>query len=64
MTQKGTQRLEEEVGASQSHSRHKNGHLTNIYLMDSDEKAMVDFVKDHDVLYNKTNEHFKDKARK
>ena len=28
------------------------------------EKAVVDFVKDHEGLYNKTNEHFKDKARK
>ena len=24
----------------------------------------MDFVKDHEELYNKTNEHFKDKARK
>ena len=38
--------------------------MTNIYLMDSDEVAIVDFVKDHEELYNKTDEHFKDKARK
>ena len=31
--------------------------------MDSDEEAIVDFLKDHGELY-KTNEHFKDKARK
>ena len=38
--------------------------MTNIYLTDSDEEAIVDFMKDHKELYNKTNEHFKDKARK
>ena len=38
--------------------------MTNIYLTDSDEKATVDFVKDHEELYDKTNEHFKDKAKK
>ena len=53
-----------EPGISQLHSRHKKGHITNIYLMDSDEEAIVDFVKDHKNLYNKINEHFKDKARK
>ena len=35
-------------------------HMTNIYLIDSDEETIVDFVKDHD----KTNDKFKDKARK
>ena len=38
--------------------------MTNIYLIDSDKETIVDFVKDHGELYNKTNEHFKDKARK
>ena len=53
-----------EAGTSQMKSRHKKGHMTNIYLTDSDEEAIVDFVKDHEELYNKTNEHFMDKARK
>ena len=35
-----------------------------MYLMDSDEEAIMDFVKDHEELYDKINEHFKDKARK
>ena len=39
-------------------------HVTNIYLTDSDEEAIVYFVKDHKELYDKTNEHFKDKVRK
>ena len=38
--------------------------MTNIYLTDPDGEAIVDFVKDHEELYNKTNEHFKDKAKK
>ena len=36
----------------------------NIYLTDSDEEAIVDFVKDHEELNDKTNEPLKDKARK
>ena len=39
-------------------------HDQHICLTDSDEVAVVDFVKDHEELYDKTNEHFKDKARK
>ena len=37
--------------------------MTNIYLTDSNEEAMVEFVKDHKELYNKTSEYFKDKVR-
>ena len=51
-----------EVGPLQSH--YKKGHLTNIYLTDSDEEAIVDFVKDHEEFYNKTSEHLKYKAMK
>ena len=51
-----------EAVTSQLHSRHKKGHMTNIYLTDSDKEAIVDFVKDHEKLYDKPN--FKDKARK
>ena len=39
-----------EAGTSQSHSKHKKGHMTNIYLTDSYDKAIVDFVKDHKQL--------------
>ena len=47
-----------------SQSRYKKGHMTNVYLTDSDQEAIVDFMKDQEELYNKTSEHFKDKARK
>ena len=43
-----------ELFTSQSHSRHKQVHMTNIYLTDSDEEAIVDFVKDHEELYDKS----------
>ena len=43
-----------ETGTCQSQSRHKKGHMKNIYLTDSDEEAIVDFVKDHEEIYNKT----------
>ena len=41
-----------EAGPSQS--RYKKQHMTNVYLTDSDEKAIVDFVKDHKELCDKT----------
>ena len=37
--------------------------MINILLTDSDEEAIVDSVKDNEELYDKRNEHFKDKAR-
>ena len=40
-----------EAGTSQSYSRHNKRQMANIYLMD--------FMKDHKKLYDKTNEHFK-----
>ena len=53
-----------EAGTVQSQSRHKKGDMTNIYVTDSDEEAIVNFVKDHEELYDKTSEQFKDKAGK
>ena len=50
-----------EAGTSQSQC--KKGHMTNIYLIDLDEQTIVDFMKDHEKLYNKAIEHFKDKAK-
>ena len=50
-----------EADTSQSQSMHKKGHMTNSYLKESDGEAIVDFVKDHEELYDETNEH---RARK
>ena len=64
-TRPRTERSETEARgeAGPSQSRYKKGHMTNIYLTDLDEEAIVDYVKDHEELYDKTNEHFKDTAR-
>ena len=51
-----------EVGTSQS--CYEKGHMSNIYLTDSNEDSIADFVKDHEEFYDKTNEYFEDKARK
>ena len=53
-----------EAGTSELHSRHRKGYMINIYLTDTDEEATVVFVKDHEELYDKTNEHFRDRDRK
>ena len=36
-----------QMGTSQWQTRRRKGHMTNIYLTDSDEEAILDFVKDH-----------------
>ena len=53
-----------ETGTSKSHSRHKKGHMANIYLWTKIRRLLWNFVKDNEKLHDKTNEHFKDKARK
>ena len=35
--------------------------MINTYLTGSDKEAIVDFVKDHNELYDKTNEHLRSK---
>ena len=44
--------------------RQKKGQMKSIFLSDSDEEAIVDFVKQHEELFDKTHEKFKDKQRK
>ena len=38
--------------------------MKSIFLNDSDEEAILEFVKQHEELYDKTNDSFKDKQRK
>ena len=47
-----------------THSRQKNGQMKSIFLSDSDEEAIVEFVKQNEELYDKTHAKFKDKQRK
>ena len=42
----------------------KKGHMVNNYLTDTNDEAIVDFVKDDEELYEKAHEKFKDKAKK
>ena len=45
-------------------SRQKKGQMKSIFLSDSDEEAIVEFVKQHEEIYDKTNDSFKDKHKK
>ena len=45
-------------------SRQKKDQMKSIFLSDSDEEAIVELVKQHKELYDKTNDSFKDKQKK
>ena len=45
-------------------SRKKKRQIKFIFLSDSDEEAIVKFVKQHEELYDKTKDSFKDKQKK
>ena len=38
--------------------------MKSIFLSDSDKEAIMEFVKQHEELYDKTNDSFKDKQKK
>ena len=38
--------------------------MKSIFLSDSDKEAIVEFIKQHEKLYDKTNDSFKDKQKK
>ena len=69
-TERSEREIDRECGeeASQTSteclSRCKKGHKRNTYLTDSDEEAIVDFVKGHEELYHKTQFNDNDEARK
>ena len=48
----------------ESTPRQKKGQMKSIFLSDSGEEAIVEFVKHHEELYDKTNNSFKDKQKK
>ena len=45
-------------------SRQKKGQMKSIFLCDSDAEVIVEFIKQHEELYEKTNDSFKDKQKK
>ena len=58
-TERSGTETEADGGEAGSHMRrYKKGHMTNIYLTNSDEEAIVDFVKYYEELYYKTSEQF------
>ena len=55
--------MDTDTDPESTQSRQK-GHMKSIFLSDSDEETIVDFVKQHEELYDKTHMKFKDKQRK
>ena len=53
-----------DTDAESTESRQKTGQMKAILLSDSDKEAIIEFVKQHEQLYDKTNESFKDKQKK
>ena len=54
-TEKSNTETEAGGEAGTSQSRYKMGHMTNIYLTELDDEAIVDFLKDHKELYKTNN---------
>ena len=57
-------RTDTDTGVESTQSRQRKGQMKSIFLSDSDEEAIVEFVKQHEELYDKTNDSFKDKQKK
>ena len=57
-------RSDTDTDVESTQSRQKKGQMTSIFLSDSDEEAIVELVKQHKELYDKTNDSFKDKQKK
>ena len=56
-------RTDTDTDVESTQSRQKKGQMKFIFLSDSDEEAIVEFIK-HKELYDKTHSKFKDKQRK
>ena len=57
-------RTDTDTDVESTQSRQKKGQMKSIFLSDSDEEAIVEFIKQHEELYDKTNNSFKDKQKK
>ena len=57
-------KLIRDTDVESTQSRQKKGQMKSIFLSDSDEEAIVEFIKQHEELYDKTNDSFKDKQKK
>ena len=57
-------RTDMDTDVESTQSRQKKGQMKSIFLADSDEEAIMEFVKQHEEVYGKTNDSFKDKQKK
>ena len=57
-------RTDMDIDVESTQSRQKKGQMKSIFLSDLDEEAIMEFVKQHEELYDKTNDSFKDKQKK
>ena len=57
-------RTDTDTDVESPQSRQKKGQMKSIFLSDSDEEAIAEFIKQHKELYDKTNDSFKDKQKK
>ena len=57
-------RTDTDTDVESTQSTRKKGQMKFIFPSDSDEEAIVEFVKQHEELYDKTNDSFKDKQKK
>ena len=57
-------RTDTDTDVESTQSRQKKGQMMSIFLSDSDEEAIVEFIKQHEELYDKTNDSLKDKQKK
>ena len=57
-------RTDTDTGVESTQSRQKKGQMKSIFLNYSDKEAIVEFVKQYEELYDKTNDSFKDKQNK
>ena len=57
-------RTDTDTDVQSTQSRQKKGQMKSIFLSDSDEEAIMEFIKRQEELYDKTNDSFKDKPKK
>ena len=57
-------RTDMDTDAVSTQPRQKKGQMKSIFLSDSDEESIVEVIKQHEELYDKTNDSFKDKQKK
>ena len=61
---KGERRTHTDTDVESTQSRKTKGQMKSIFLSDSDEEAIMEFLKQHEELYDKTNDSLKDKQKK